>query len=205
MSTIASSIDAVARVYAESLFQLAEQAGGEEKIHSVGDEVEAIANILRGDASIAEFFRSPIIDIDQRGDSLRRIFDGSASDLVLRFLLVLNKKGRLGRVDDIADAFTELAHKRFGRIEVDVFTPSGAVTPEQLSSLATKIKARLGREPVFHQYANPSMIGGVTLKIGDELIDGSVRGRLRRMREGLRRNGIQKIRETPERFLDETN
>ena len=205
MSSIASSIDEVARVYAQSLFELAETAGGEEKIHSVGDDVEAIANILRGDKGIAEFFRSPIIDIEKRGHALRRVFDGSTSDLVLRFLLVLNAKGRLGRVDDIADAYTELSHERFGRVEVDVYTPGGSITAEALEALRTKIKDRLGRDPVFHQYADPSMIGGLTLKIGDELIDGSVRGRLRRMREDLRQNGIQKVRETPERFLEEND
>lgn len=203
MTTIAATIDAVARVYAQSIFELAEQAGGEQKIHEVGDELEALVDIVRGDKSVAEFFRSPIIDENKRSEAIKRIFDGSVSDLVLRFLLVLNAKGRLGRLIDIADAFTEIAHAKFGRIEVDVFTTEGQVSHEHLEALRTKIVARLGRDPVFHQYIDKSMIGGVILRIGDELIDGSVRGRLRRMREKLRHEGAGAIREAPERFLEE--
>ena len=134
---------------------------------------------------------------------LKRVFNGEVSDLVLRFLLVLNTKRRLGRLDDIADAFTEIAHVRFGRIEVDVFTSGGNVEADQLKQLSERIKARLGREPVFHQYVDKSMIGGLVLRIGDELIDGSVRGRLRRLREELRKEGSRAVREAPERFLDE--
>ena len=127
MSSNATTIDEVARVYALSIFQLAEEAGGEDKIHQIGDELEAIASIVREDAHIAEFFRSPIVDIKKRSEALRRILDGQVSDVVLRFLLVLNHKSRLGRIADIADAFVEIANDRFGRVEVDVFTVDGAM------------------------------------------------------------------------------
>lgn len=203
MSSTATTIDEVARVYARSLFELAEEAGGENKIHEIGDEFDELAHVVRGDKAISEFFRSPIIDTARRADTLKRVFNGAVSDLVLRFLLVLNSKGRLGRLDDIVDAFTEIAHVRFGRIEVDVFTSGGNVESDQLKQLSERIKARLGREPVFHQYVDKSMIGGLVLRIGDELIDGSIRGRLRRLREELRKEGSRAVREAPERFLDE--
>jgi F-type H+-transporting ATPase subunit delta len=205
MSSTATTIDEVARVYARSIFELADEAGGEEKIHEIGDELEALAEIVRSDKEIGEFFRSPIIDTLRRSETLKRVFNDEVSDLVLRFLLVLNEKDRLGRLDDVADAFTEFAHVRFGRIEVDVFTTSGAVESSQLKQLGERIKSRLGREPVFHQYVDNNMIGGLVLRIGDELIDGSVRGRLRRMREELRKEGSKAVREAPERFLQEND
>lgn len=205
MSSTATTIDEVARVYARSIFELADEAGGEEKIHEIGDELEGLAEIVRSDKEIGEFFRSPIIDTQRRSETLKRVFNDEVSDLVLRFLLVLNEKDRLGRLDDVADAFTELAHARFGRIEVDVFTTSGAVESSQLKQLGERIKSRLGREPVFHQYVDKNMIGGLVLRIGDELIDGSVRGRLRRMREELRKEGSRAVREAPERFLEEND
>ena len=205
MTTTTTTIDEVARVYARSLFELAEDAGGEEKIHQIGDELDELAQIVRADKEIKEFFRSPIIDTKRRAEALKRVFNGQVSDLVLRFLLVLNEKGRLGRIDDVVDAFTEFAHVRFGRIEVDVFTAGGDVEAKQLEQLSQRIKSRLGREPVFHQYVDKNMIGGLVLRIGDELIDGSVRGRLRRLREELRKEGSRVVRETPGRFLEENN
>ncbi|MCH2162414.1 MAG: ATP synthase F1 subunit delta, partial [Phycisphaerales bacterium] len=116
---------------------------------------------------------------------------------------VLNAKGRLGRICDVADAYIEIAHERFGRIEVDVFTAEGELDAGQLESLQNRIVTRLGREPVFHQHVDKTMIGGLILRIGDQLIDGSVRGRLRRLREDLRNDGAATVRDQPERFLKE--
>ena len=203
MISTSHTIDEVARVYARSIFELAEQAGGEDKIHAIGDELEAVAEMVRSDHEIGEFFRSPIIDTARRRETLRRVLDGQVSDTVLRFILVLNDKGRLGRICDVAEAFVEIAHERFGRVEVDVFTTEGSLDSGQIDSLRERIVKRLGREPVFHQYVDKSMIGGLILRIGDQLIDGSVRGRLRRFREDLRNEGAAAVRDQPERFLGE--
>ena len=104
MSSTATTIDEVARVYARSIFELADEAGSEDKIHEIGDELEGLAEIVRSDKEISEFFRSPIIDTMRRSETLKRVFNDEVSDLVLRFLLVLNEKGRLGRLDDVVDA-----------------------------------------------------------------------------------------------------
>lgn len=205
MSSQASSptIDAVARVYAQSLLELAEAAGGDAKIAEIGEELQAVLEIVRGDAMIAEFLRSPIVERTKRGDSLRTVLDGRVSDLLLRFLLVLNGKGRLGRIDDIVAAYDELLNERFGKVEVDVFTVDGHLDDAQLSLLSEKIRTRLGKEPVFHQYADSSLIGGLVLRVGDQLIDGSVRGRLRGLRESILEGGSSTIRGKGEAFLSE--
>ncbi len=205
MSSQASSptIDAVARVYAQSLLELAEAAGGDAKIAEIGEELQAVLEIVRGDAMIAEFLRSPIVERTKRGDSLRTVLDGRVSDLLLRFLLVLNGKGRLGRIADIVAAYDELLNERFGKVEVDVYTVDGRLDDAQLSLLSEKIRTRLGKEPVFHQYADPSLIGGLVLRVGDQLIDGSVRGRLRGLRESILEGGSSAIRGKGEAFLSE--
>lgn len=205
MSSQASSptIDAVARVYAQSLLELAEAAGGDAKIAEIGEELQALLEVVRGDAMIAEFLRSPIVDRNKRGASLRTVLDGRVSDLLLRFVLVLNGKGRLGRIDDIVAAYDELLNARFGKVEVDVFTVDGRLDDAQLSLLSEKIRTRLGKEPVFHQYADASLIGGLVLRVGDQLIDGSVRGRLRGLRETILEGGSSTIRGRGETFLSD--
>lgn len=201
MTTTSETVDAVARVYAQSLLELADAAGGDEKIVETGGELSVITEMIRGDAEVAEFLRSPIIDSEKRAEALRRIFEGRVSDLVLRFMLVLNGKGRLGEFGAMTSAFDQLVNERMGRVEVDVMTVDGSLDPEQLAVLGEKVKAKLGKEPVFHQYADDSLIGGLVLRVGDQLIDGSVRGQLRRMREELLVAGSSRVRAGADDFL----
>ena len=69
MSTANRTIDAVARVYAQSLFELGEAAGGDAKLVEIG-EAQGIVEIVRGDAAFAEFLRSPIVEREKRADTL---------------------------------------------------------------------------------------------------------------------------------------
>jgi F-type H+-transporting ATPase subunit delta len=201
----AVATDALAQVYARSLFELADQAGGPEKIQSIAGELEQVVELTREDPAFREFLASPIIDPARRRDALHRIFHERASDLALRFLLVLNGKGRLGHLEPIAEAYDQLVHATFGRIEVDVFTAE-PLTDATREALKKRITAALGKEAVLYGYTDPSMIGGLKLRIGDRLIDGSVAGQLRRMRQTLRSPGGEagrRIQESIERFIED--
>jgi F-type H+-transporting ATPase subunit delta len=195
-------VDALAQVYAKSLFELAEQAGGREKIMEVAEELEQVCELVRGDHVFREFLGSPVIDRSRRSGTLRTIFHGKVTDLALRFLLVLNNKGRLGHLESIGDAFDLLVHEAFGRVEVDVYTP-GPLEAEQTETLKQRVGAAVGKEPVLYAYTEPAMIGGLKLRIGDQLIDGSVASRLRRMRRNLLASGGSALRERLGRIIEE--
>lgn len=196
-----SHTDALSMTYARSLFQLAMAAGGQAKVSEVASELEQIIDAVRSDRRFGEFIASPIIDQDKRQASLKRIFENRVTDLTLRFLLVLNQKGRLNVLDSIAGAFDAITQEHFGRIEVDVFTAS-PLGSDQLTGLQQSIAAALGKDPVLHPYTEPSMIGGVKLRIGDQLIDGSVATRLRRMKRDLQQS-TSKLREKANRFISD--
>ena len=181
--------DEIARVYAESLLALAEARGGN-GISEVGEELEGLAQIVRSDRGFAEFLRSPVVDANAREASLRRTLDGRVSPLVRDFILVLNRKGRLGEFVNVAAAYDALVQDRLGRVEVDVYTASGPVGEEVLAAVRAKVKSALGKEPVLRMHVEPSMIGGLKLRIGDQLIDGSVAAQLRRMRSALLDRGL---------------
>ncbi len=185
--------DALANVYAKSLFELAEQAGGTDKIVEVGTELEQIAEIARSDHSFRELLASPLVDRASRGESLGKIFSNRVTDLTLRFLLVLNEKNRLDRFDSIAVAYDRMVQAAFGRVEVDIFTPA-PLGEEQQEVIRTRIRASLSKEPVLHPYTEPAMLGGIKLRIGDQLIDGSVANRLRRLKNGLMTRGSTAVR-----------
>lgn len=194
--------DALSAVYARSLYELADEAGGREKILEIADELEQVCELARGDHAFREFLASPIVDRGRRADALRDIFRERVTDLLLRYLLVLNNRGRLGHLEAIGGAYDRMVHEAFGRIEVDVFTP-GPLEPAQLETLKTRVGKALGKEPVMYGYTDPDMIGGLKLRIGDQLVDGSVAARLRRIRQRLLTQGGAAIRERFDRIVEE--
>jgi F-type H+-transporting ATPase subunit delta len=187
---MATQIDEVAKVYARSLFELARELGGNPGVAAMGEELREVCAIVRADRSVVELFRSPIVDPGQRGASLTRIFQGRVTDTFLNFILVLNRKGRLAQLLSIEDAYDAMEQDAFGRIEVDVFTVSGSIDAATQATLVDDLTRSLGKQPVLHFYADPAMIGGLKLRIGDQLIDGSVAAQLRRMRSTLLDKGL---------------
>ena len=198
--------DEIAEVYARSLYDLALAAGGLDKVSEVHEELEQIVEMGRSNDNFHEFFSSPIIGKSSRQEAMKKIFDGRISDLVLRFLLVTNDKGRLGHLEHIAGALDSMIQDAHGRIEVDVFTVGGdGADSALLEAVASRVKESTGKDAVLHQYADPSMIGGIKLLIGDKLYDGSVATRLRRLKEEVLGRGAAGVRAESARFLDNSN
>ncbi len=194
--------DAFATVYAKSLFELASDAGGNDKVVEIADELEQICELLRQDKEVRLFFTSPIIDVPKRSETISAIFSNRVTDLTLRFLLVLNNKGRLNHLESISVAFDLLVQEAFGRVEVDVFTPT-AIDADSINIIKGKVQSMLGKEPVLHPYVDKKMLGGLKLRIGDQLIDGSVQTKLRRLSESIKNSGGTAIREQFETYLED--
>lgn len=187
-------VDVVAQTYATSLFELAEKDGGLDAVESIQEELEDLVTLLGENPDLDAVFRSRIISTDERGESLQKMFgDGNVSDLMLRFLLVLNRKERLGHLADVSNAFRQMYWSRLGRIEVEAITAS-PMSDLQTEEVKSRIQQVLEREPVIRNVVDASLIGGLKLRIGDRLIDASVASRLRSMQERLRRSGTDRIR-----------
>ena len=91
--------------------------------------------------------------------------------------------------------------KAFGRIEVDVFTPE-PLSDDGREAIRARIQDALRQEPVLYTYTDPSMIGGIKLRIGDQLIDASVATRVRRMRERILGAGPVMLAERFDRLVE---
>lgn len=182
MPLIEAAPDALAKVYAKGLFEAADkQDGGAE---AVLGELEEILEMARNNKDFSEVLASRLIDADKRDASLVRLFKGRVSEHTLSFLRLLNRKGRLGHLAPITGALDAIVQERFGRVEVDVFT-AAPVGQSEIESIRKRLTETLGKEVVLHPYTDSTMIGGVKLRMGDQLIDGSVRAELRRMRDRL--------------------
>ncbi len=193
--------DALAETYARSLFELTEAKGGQAAIESALGELEEVLELARANPAFSEFLSSPALPAAKRAKSLVRIFKGRISDHTAHFLLVLNDKGRLGHLPAIAAAFDALVQAHFGRVEVDVYTAE-PIRAEELRTIKDRFQKAIGKEAIVHPYTDGSMLGGVKIRIGDRLIDGSLATQLRRMREQLNTSGSAALRDRADQIID---
>lgn len=207
MPLLESPPDALSEVYATSLFEVCQKAGGDTAVQETLDELDAILEMARQDAAFNEFLASQVLPAKRRAASLRTVFEGKVSARTLTFLLVLNDKDRLSRLPSMIQAFHEKAQEAFGRLEIDVHT-AGPISSADLSTIRDRLAAALDKEVVAHHRSDPAMLGGLKLRFGDRLVDGSIATRLRRMRDQLGHDGAAKIRARVGEMIDasaETN
>ena len=165
--------------YARSLIELAGDSA-----EAVGQEIGDLRQIVEDSPTFASFLADPGISEAERAGVLQRVFKGKVSPLMWNFLGVLNLKGRLGRLADIAGAYDEMLDEKLGKVEVDL-TVAQPLSPEQLAAARQKISAALGKEAVVHSHVDDSIIGGMIVRVQDKLLDASVRYQLQAMKEQL--------------------
>lgn len=187
--------NATSRVYAKSLFELCmtTHAAGRAKVDETLDELEQIVELTKTHAQLGEVFASPSIGTKDRAKSLNNIFKGRISDTTLRFVQVLNEKGRIDLFPAIVQSFDEVVQEQFGTIEADIFTAQPA-TPDMVREITDRLSKTLGKQVVVHAYTEPSMIGGVKIKIGDQLLDASVATQLAKLKDQLTKQGVSSMR-----------
>ena len=171
----------LAVAYARSLLELANEKNQAE---AVAREMDDLETIVQSEPSFQMFLANPAIGEVERGQVIEKVFRGRASDLMVNFLQVVNRKGRLGLLRQIGNAYEELLEEQLGKIEVDVFTAQ-KLTPDQLEQVRKRVSAALKRDAVVHQYVDASIIGGIVLRVEDRLLDASVRAQLRAVRRQL--------------------
>lgn len=184
--------DSVSRVYAQALLELAQEAG---QLDAIAQEVRDFAVLLSSDADLQRLFTSRAIGSEARGGMLERVFKGKVSDTLYKFLCVVNAKDRLDALPGIFVAFDEKLDEQRGIVKVDAHV-AAALDAGQADRVAAAVGESLGgKKVVLNQHVDPDLIGGLKLRIGDELIDASVATQLQIMRRRLVAAGQEKARE----------
>lgn len=164
--------------YAQALLQLAQERDLTEPI---GAELSGLKEVVDANPTFAEFLRDPGIGTEERAGVIDRTLKPRVSPLLANFLGVLLNHGRMGLIGQIADAYGELLDQLFGKVEVDV-TVAQRLSDAELEQVRQRVDAALNKKSVVHQYVDDSIIGGLVLRVGDKLIDASVKTQLETMR-----------------------
>ena len=182
--------DAVSRVYAQSLFELAESQG---QLDAIAEEVADLRRLIGEQDELRRLLTNPILDRGQRTGMVQRLFEGNVSDLLYRFIGVVNAKDRLAALPSIAAEFARLVSEHRGEVTVDAFVARPMDEPTR-SRVAESLGQSLGKTVTLREHVDESLIGGLKLRIGDRMIDASVASQLRRMEEQLVAAGREKAR-----------
>src|SRR5438034_1557379 len=167
--------------YATALIELANER---QLTQPIADELDGLRQVLAQNPTFRAFLSDPSIGEMERTEVLKKVFAGKVQPLLEHFLEVVAAKGRLGQLDQIADAYDDLLDEQQGKIEVDV-TVAQKLTPDQLEQVRQKVSAALNKDAVVHQYVDDSIIGGLILRVQDKLIDASVKTQIQKLREQL--------------------
>ena len=184
--------DSVSRVYAQALLELAQSAN---QLDAIAQEVSDLAALLAGNNDLRQLLDSRAIGAEARRGVIERVFKGKVSDTLYRFLQVVNTKDRLGVLPGILASFGEKLDEARGIVKVDAYVAK-SLDAGQADRVAKAVGDSLGgKRVVLRQHVNPDLIGGLKLRIGDELIDASVATQLKLMQRRLVEAGQERARE----------
>ncbi|HYK81731.1 MAG TPA: ATP synthase F1 subunit delta [Gemmatimonadales bacterium] len=173
----------VARNYAEALL-LAAEAHGAAAIERYGHLMEAVAGAVHADERIAVALESPRVAKATKADLLARALGDVAPAEFVRFLQAVVRRGRQGLLGEIAQAYHELVDLKLNRVHagVTLAQPPDAGLEEQI---VTRLIRAIGKDVRAHFRADPSILGGVVVRVGDRIFDGSIRHKLALLRRRM--------------------
>ena len=172
-------VDKVSKIYAVAFFDIALE---EDNILGILQLLDDMKNLYETNIEFKEFMKSPIIKKDQKLDMIKKVCS-SHQDIEQEIMLYLVKKNRLDEISNIAYEYRELYYSKENIIGIKgIF--SVELTLEQKEKLIGKLEKITNKKINFEQEIDPALIGGGILKIGDKILDGSIRTQLAQMAKG---------------------
>jgi F-type H+-transporting ATPase subunit delta len=167
--------------YAEALFEAARER---EELEEVLDDLREFVTVLRENEELRLFFYGGQVPERQKRKAIEGLTEGMTTSTT-NFLKVLSDNGREEILEDVLRQYEELVKEHLGRIEVEVTT-----AVELSEDSERRLKERLGkvlegREVTLETRVDPDLLGGAVFRFGGRMMDGSIRGRLESLREGM--------------------
>lgn len=187
----------VAAVYAKALLGATEKAGQTEAV--LGDLDSLITDVLDKLPRLNTVLNSALVGAEQKIALLDKAFAGKVSPLLLNFLKVLAQKGRLELLRLIRREAAKIIDQMRGRVRVQV-TTAVEVNGEVTGQLDSMLRSMLGVQPVLEVKTQPELIGGIVVRVGDTVYDGSIATRLERIREQMMNRSLHEIQSRRNRF-----
>ena len=171
-------MEEIARVYADALFQAAEQKG---KLDEVHEQLDQFADELAQNHDLHVFLFSPYFSSAEKRDGIARAVSGAEPEFV-SFLELLAEKHRMPALFRIRRRFDELWAEAKKRLEV-ILTSAVELDPNVVEQVGREVERQTDRQIDLESEVDPEILGGLVLRVGNKVLDASVRSKLERLRK----------------------
>lgn len=168
----------VTRNYAEALRDLASR---HDAVVQYGGLLDAVAGAVATEPRLEAVLASPRVTKARKKQLLREALAGHAPKPFIGFLEAVVQRGRQGLLHEISKAYEELVDLHLGRVHATVATAHD-MDPEAARAIAASLARLVGREVLPHFHTDPRLLGGLIVRVGDRVLDGSLRRRLLQLR-----------------------
>ena len=180
------SVSGVAGRYATALFELARD---EKSIDAVKADLDAFEAMLADSPDLVRLVKSPVFTSDMQSKALAAVLDKAGiSGTSAKFLKVLTSNRRLFAIGDVIRAFRALVAKFKGEATADV-TVAEPLSDKNLDALKVALKSVTGKDVALNVKVDPSIIGGLVVKLGSRMVDSSLRTKLNSIKHAMKEAG----------------
>ncbi|WP_019121082.1 F0F1 ATP synthase subunit delta [Brevibacillus massiliensis] len=167
-------MSAVAKRYARALFEVAKERG---LIDQVETELKSIVDAVRQNEDLTKILMHPHISVGAKKELISQLFEAHVAEVTSNFLAVLIDNGRESDLENIANAYVKLANEERGIADA-LLTSAKPLSSEEQAEIAERFGKLLNKRLRFETVVDPAILGGIVIKIGDRLYDGSIRSKL---------------------------
>jgi F-type H+-transporting ATPase subunit delta len=171
--------------YANALFELAQE---QKALDAVSADLAGLRRAMESSPDLARLVKSPVFSAQDQAKALKAVLEKmGVHALSSKFVLLLAAKRRLSALTGVIGAYESLVAKSRGETEAEV-TSARALAEGEVAELKSVLKSRLGKEPRLHTKVDPSLLGGLVVKVGSRMIDSSLRTKLDGLRSAMKGN-----------------
>jgi ATP synthase F1 delta subunit len=171
-------VEEIAQVYSRSLFEVAREQG---KLDEIRDQLGEFADVLADERNMQLFFFSPQFSTEEKKEGLHKALDG-ADETLVNFLELLLEKHRMPAIFRIRRQFDDRWREENKLLPVQV-TSAVELDEETVRKIGEEIGEQTGRKVELASRVDPDILGGIVLRVGNSILDASIRNRLEQLRK----------------------
>lgn len=171
----------IGKRYAEALYEVALEL---DKLEQFKNEIKAISQVLQSEPKLKTILGHPKLSKDEKKDIINSIFKGRVSQEVINLCYIVIDKGREAYLTDISKEYIKLSNEKQGIVEAKAIT-AVPMKDEEMKKLENQLSKKLAKKVLLSNEIDSTIIGGVLVKIGDKVIDASIKGRFEELYKDL--------------------
>ena len=183
MAAESTGISGLAERYAAALFELADER---HELDATAGDVRELRTMLHGSADLTRMVRSPVLSRGEQAKAIEALAENAKlSELTRDFLAIVARNRRLFAVPAMIEAYLAKLAERRGEVTAEI-TAAQTLSKAQQDALVDQLRRVVGSRVAIDLKVDPSLLGGMVVKIGSRMVDGSLKGQLQRLQLSMK-------------------